>query len=57
MSCKPLFEDLLNECFMCRYKPMLVYLSKPIVVKLWHTVCMSMRICVCVFRGKSAWPE
>ena len=48
MLCKPLFENLLNDCFMRMYTPMLVCLSKPLIVKLWHSVCMSMRVCVCV---------
>ena len=37
MLCKPLFEDL-------------VCLSKPLIVKLWHSVCVyeNAYICVCV---------
>ena len=36
MLFKPLFEDVLNERFM----RMLVCLSKPLIMKLWHSVCV-----------------
>ena len=47
MLCKPLFEDLLNERFMSMYELMLVCLTEPLIVKLLHSVCMSMHMCVC----------
>ena len=50
MLCKPLIEDLLKECFKRMYKPMLVCLSKILIVKLWHSVCECdyAFVCVCV---------
>ena len=71
MLFKPLFEDLLNERFMRMYKLVLVCLSKSLIVKLWHSVCVLVCICVCVcvcacvyefacvcvFCGKCVWPE
>ena len=66
MLCKPLFEDPLNESFMRMYEHMLVCLSKPLIVKLWHSVCVLVCVCVCVcvcmsvracFCGKCAWHE
>ena len=48
MLFKPLFEDLLNERFMSMYKLVLVCLSKSLIVKLWHSVCVLLCICFCV---------
>ena len=67
MLFKPLFEDLLNKRFMRMYKLVLVCLFKPLIMKLWHSVCVLLCICVCVcvyecarvcvFCGKCVWPE
>ena len=40
MLFKPLFEDVLNERFMRMYKLVVVCLSKPLIMKLWHSVCV-----------------
>ena len=49
MLFKPLFEDLLNKRFMRMYKLVLVCLFKPLIMKLWHSVCVLLCICVCVY--------
>ena len=57
--CKPLFENLLNECFMRMYKHMLVCLCVRTCVYVCVCVCVCVYewACVIVFCGKCAWLE